>query len=199
MKLILVFMMISLALQTVLANEATTTELNTNVVSTETSYFTKLASMYSSGKLPSLKKISGIAWSGRCFSRNEPNKAKAAGLIYRKKSVKDHGPISLGNYEFTGYSSSIVKPSYFDSIEIEALLDEDVLPSDISKLNFRNVTIEDGSLTTYFQVRKSEFQYDSYVNLRASGKYLVTEYGYRNSDEEVTTRRCYFFIPEYHR
>jgi hypothetical protein len=141
------------------------------------SYFETLGDLFSQGTVPDLKKISNIAWAGRCFLKDEPNNPTNAGYIFREKK-SDVGPIGRNSksYEVLSYWLPKKAPDFFDKLTLDQVLN---LPeAKITK--FVDANINSSSINIGLS------------SLKSSGSYLVEEVGMSSSP----AIRCYYFIPD---
>ena len=159
-----------------------TTELNHNQ-----SYYETLGQLFAQGSLPSLNRISNVAWSGRCFTEDAPSNPTNAGYIFRKDKNADVGP--LGNnqiaFEAISYWSRAEIPSYYDGMSVIQVMK--TLPD----IKFFPAIAETDSVKL---VLSGEVEVVT-SRLKVSGEYLL---------EELTNNfgmkaRCYYFIPKLQR
>lgn len=165
-----------------------------NEIQNEATYFDTLGVLYKNGSLPDVNKIKNIAWSGRCFRKEEPSKPISAGQIIRRSANGDVGPIggSIFGYEVAPYWYPDKRPNYLDNKDLR----------DIARINPRLkyliASIKDNSIFANYHL-------GIHYHLRQSNEYLVKEivnYDVRtdpdpldpNIRNQVTTR-CYYFIP----
>lgn len=167
------------------------TEMFTNEVNENKSYYETLGEMFKNGSKPSSSKLLDVLWSGRCFYKETPYKPRNKAYHFRKKSNQDVGPLGNGvvSFEAIGVYRRNKSPNYFDSMNI-------------SKFNKKSAHL---SYDKVFDLDNSfSIKYgDILSKLRFSGKYLVEEIFTTTSDVGPLSegyeilRRCYYFIPEY--
>ena len=147
------------------------------------SHFKTLGKMFSSGKVPSLSKLSQNLWAGRCFEGNSSRVTNAAYLFRMDKT---------GNtLEASSIWDTSMPVDFYDSQTREELLEK--------KPKFRIASIQNGAIE--FGLKKGLTS-----ALRASGPYLVEEISELRMNEagpiagkpvKYVGTRCYYFIPEY--
>ena len=143
------------------------------------SEFKKIAQMYDSGTAPTVSDLNGI-WSGRCFSRSEPNEALNGGFIFQKSEhSRDVGPIENSGvtYEAWEYSNIDNGPEYFDSLTLQDVLsnyESEFVPIKLES-DRAELTVSDKTAA---------------VSFRLSKNYLIM----RSSRAGVNQENCYYFI-----
>lgn len=150
-------------------------------------YFEKLGTMYESALLPSVEKISNIAWSGRCFTSEESkqNEASAGGYLIREFHDEDVGPINdLQKYEAFSYSGPAKeKPNYYDDKDLKFIVENTLLSAKAYDVKILEKSIQ------------LELAKNSYSNLRTSGQYLIEQLSVLAEDgSRKVYARCYYFI-----
>lgn len=159
-------------------------------VTQDKSYYETLGDLFSNGTLPSISKISNIAWSGRCFRKINSNKPLNAGYIIRKKRTVDVGPLdqSAQDYEVFSYWSYGEVPSFFDNMSIKQVFEwnPDLISMD-AKINSTQIT--------------AKLSGSGRSNLKISGSYLIEEITEMNLEagplaESSIEGRCYYFMPD---
>jgi hypothetical protein len=153
----------------------------------EKTYFETLGDLYKAGQRPNLKKISNIAWAGRCFLKNEQNKPTNAGYIFRKKR-SDAGPIALKAYEAFSYWDLNKAPNYFDKMDVEQVF------ASVTGLEARDGKVKTDSIEIVISTSEKS-------RLKVSGSYLVEELSALKEDagpigKASVFARCYYFIPD---
>lgn len=161
-------------------------KLETNSVENNVSYYDTLGELFAKGTLPKLASISNIAWSGRCFTHDQPSEPINAGYMFRKTKTptSDVGPIAgtrTVSYEATSYWSRGSAPSYYDEMSVKQVMDS-------QKVTFFPVLINNSSI----QISMTNGQEIIASSLRMSGEYLVEEL-LNNMNQGI---RCYYFIPK---
>lgn len=158
-------------------------------VNDEKTYFEKLGDLFKEGTLPKLAKISNIAWSGRCFSHEEPNTPLNGGYIFRKKRTSDVGPLgqNVNAYEAASYWTLSKAPNHYDNLSIEQILRE-------STRKFSDVRLKADSIEIAVSASDKS-------NLKVSGNYLIEEISGSDRDIDLDGKttvgvRCYYFIPD---
>ncbi|MAX67092.1 MAG: hypothetical protein CME66_09175 [Halobacteriovoraceae bacterium] len=160
------------------------------------SHYQTLGELFQSGSVPNIEKLTGVAWAGRCFPKNEPNTPTNAGYIFRVAKKDDVGPIGRGKstYEVGSYWKRGEAPNYLDTMTIENVYEE-------IKPKFKKVKSYEGGIV--IDLNKTDISV-----LRLSGEYLIEEIGSRKGEDVgpiggntsyETGLRCYYFIPEYAR
>ena len=159
-------------------------------VNDEKTHFQTLGDLFKAGKLPDLRKISNIAWAGKCFLRSKQNDPTNAGYIFRQKR-NDAGPIASGHraYEAFSYWDLNKAPNYFDKMNVEQVFA--ALPK-LSK-EAVNARVKTDSIEMILGSTKS--------NLKVSENYLIEELSDTNVDvgpvgKTTVGVRCYYFIPD---
>jgi hypothetical protein len=169
--------------------------LSESEVQENQTYFDTLGDLFNRGTLPQLNSIKNIAWSGRCFTSNEPSKPINGGYIFRIARDGDVGPLGRNNvhFEASSYWKISEATNYFDSMTVM-----DVQRA-IKNLTFNPVTVRNNSI----EIPQSQSETSA---LRLSGEYLVEEIFSIDQTSDVGPLgpapernagiRCYYFIPE---
>ena len=186
MKLILISLMILSQASVLNAKNADDEfEINMLLEHSNKPYFETLGELYLKGGLPDLKKLSNLAWAGRCFHVDRPNEPVAGVYLVREANIDDAGPLGgeIPTYEAKFAWSPITRSDYFDKMPLSDVYKR--IGNDsfhIVKINSESVEISNG--TTF------------YSNLRLSGEYLIEEIKSLNSRRYIRTPyiRCYYFI-----
>ncbi len=151
------------------------------------SHYETLGQLFAQGSLPTLNRISNVAWSGRCFTEDAPSFPTNAGYIFRKAQNADVGP--LGNsqtfFEAATFWSRSEKPSHFDGMSMIQVLK--TLPD----LKFFTAIFENDGITLV----ASEGAEVLTSKLKVSDEYLVEEL----ANNYGMKARCYYFIPKLQR
>lgn len=159
-------------------------------VQEDKTYFETLGGLYSTGRLPDLKKITNIAWAGRCFTKSEQSDPVNGGYIFRVSRSQDVGPLGRDkvSYEAATYWRPNQPTNFFDYLSLN-----DVYKM-ITDIKFFNVSLKSDS------VEISHIA-NNISSLRLSGSYLVEEIssvdvGPLGRAKRSAHLRCYYFIPE---
>lgn len=151
-------------------------------------YFQTLGEMYKDGTKPDISKLVNLAWSGRCFTKEEQDLPINAGLMYREKSLPDAGPIGNGikKYEGASYWSQSKPANYYDDLSVD----------EIMKLHNHKITFFD----VKFLLISLELTFSNVRSrMRMSGEYLVEDLTSTQSDvgpigeDGEAVVRCYYF------
>lgn len=142
--------------------------------------FNELGQIYQNATKPNPKMLINKAWSGRCFTRNNPTDPMAGGYILQEKRL------SYGNgktfYQALSYTNKAAEPDYFDDKSLDFILSKEAYQNTALEAVIRDDSIEINIMNEL----KS--------NLRMSGEYLIEELGEKNG--AVINVRCYYFISE---
>lgn len=185
-KIIMVASLISIVSSNTFASDLGALE-NTNDGKT---YFQVLEDMYNKGTKPDLKKISNIAWSGRCVAQDLPNEAFGGiGWAIRTKE-DDIGPIlsKIPNYEiFEHYNGG--KPAAFDNSSFSELTKQSLYEHHFKDIEIKNSFLAFEEVFTNNYTTSQEF--------RMAGDYIVSQLKTNihqvNLEKEEINIRCYFF------
>jgi hypothetical protein len=145
-------------------------------------HYQTLGDAYKTSKRPSISKISHVAWSGRCFARNDQNTPTNAGYVFRKKRASDA-------YEAKSYMMLNAAPNFFDDKSLEY-----VLENFRTAVPFTRVRILEKSI-------ELKMDAETVSRLRQSPDYLIEEIISTDEDsgpvaKPVVDMRCYYFIAE---